>query len=441
VLRTITVEQRSNSTAEANHASIGKVDVEMMNSRRTSHVDTAPAALPALLDNTVQHYDWGGLEAIQDLVGIPSDGSPAAELWLGAHPSAPSRLPGGTSLADVVAADPDGVLGRRVADRFGPRLPYLLKVLAARRALSLQVHPRPHAARAGFQRENRAGLALDAPGRSFHDEQHKPEMLVALTPFEGLAGFRSPRAVLTLLDGLDGKLVEQVRDALGRTRSAVGLRAALEVLVAARGSAWCAADVEATVAGVRARAGASPSQRADATLLQLAEQHPGDPGSIVSLLLNRVSLEPGEAMYVPAGEVHAYLSGLGVEIMASSDNVLRAGLTTKHVDTDALVECAAFAPRPPVRPDATVVGTHSLVTTYRAPVEEFALTTFDLDPAEPAALAPDGPRIVLALDGTAQVRTGAGSVDLRRGESCLVPHAAGATTVAGDGHLVCAWVP
>ncbi|NOV97563.1 mannose-6-phosphate isomerase, class I [Isoptericola halotolerans] len=405
---------------------------------------TAPVFLASAhrLENTVQPYDWGSHDHIQDLLGLPRDGRPAAELWLGAHPSAPSRLSAGSTLADLIATAPVEVLGRRVADRFGPRLPYLLKVLAARRALSLQVHPRPHQARAGYHRENRAGTAPGAPHRSFHDTEHKPEMLVALTPFEGLAGFRSPRAVLELLDGLDGELVGRIRGALDGTRSSAGLRAAMELLVAARGTAGCAQDVATTVASVRARAAAgSPSDRADATVLQLADEHPGDPGAVTSLLLNRVSLEPGEAMFVPAGEVHAYLSGLGVEVMAASDNVLRAGLTTKHVDADALVECSAFSPRPPVRPDTVVAGTESLVTSYRAPVSEFALMTADVHPAEPVALAPDGPRVVLVLDGAVRLLTESGETELRRGESCLVPDAAGPVTADGAAHLVCAWVP
>ncbi|WP_407316912.1 mannose-6-phosphate isomerase, class I [Isoptericola halotolerans] len=410
-----------------------------MNTIPTASVDLTAAHR---LENTVQPYDWGSHHHIQGLLGRPRDGRPAAELWLGAHPSAPSRVSNGSTLADLVAAAPVEVLGRRVADRFGPRLPYLLKVLAAERALSLQVHPRPHQARAGYHRENRAGLPARAPHRSFHDTEHKPEMLVALTPFEGLAGFRSPRAVLELLDGLDGGLVGRLRDALVGTRSSAGLRAAMELLVAARDGATCADDVAATVASVRARArSGSPSDRADATVLQLADEHPGDPGAVASLLLNRVSLEPGEAMFIPAGEVHAYLSGLGVEIMAASDNVLRAGLTTKHVDAGALLECAAFAPRPPVRPDTVVAGTESLVTSYRAPVSEFALMTADVDPAEPVALAPDGPRIVLVLDGAVRLLTATGEVELRRGESCLVPDAAGPVSADGSAHLVCAWVP
>ncbi|WP_370375601.1 mannose-6-phosphate isomerase, class I [Isoptericola sp. 178] len=409
----------------------------LMNTARTADVD---AHSIHLLDNSVRPYDWGSFEHIQDLLGLPVDGRPAAELWLGAHPAAPSRLADGTSLGDLVARAPDEILGRRTSDRFGPRLPYLLKVLAARRALSLQVHPRPHDARAGYRRER--ALPADAPDRSFHDEQHKPEMIVALSRFEGLAGFRSPRTVLGLLEGLEGRLVEQVRTAVRGTRSGPGMRAALAALVGARDEPACADDVAATVASVAERlATGSPDPRADATVLQLAQEHPGDPGAVASLLLNRVSLEPGEAIFIPAGEVHAYLSGLGIEVMAASDNVLRAGLTGKHVDADALLGCAAFAPRPPVRPDTVVAGTSSLVTSYRTPVSEFALLTADLHPAEPVVLPADGPRVVLVLDGDVRLLTQAGTTPLRRGQSCLVPDAAGAVTADGDGRLACAWVP
>jgi len=407
----------------------------------------ATGGLPVLrLDNPVRAYDWGSPTRIPDLLGREADGTPAAELWLGAHPGAPSRVgTTGRTLDDLVGAEPHDALGRRVADRFGPRLPFLLKVLAADRALSLQVHPRPHLARAGYHRETRAGLPAGHPHRSFHDDQHKPEMIVALSPFEALAGFRSPRSVLALLDGLDGVLVDAVRAALAERPSTAGVRAATEALVDARRSPSCAGDVAAAVDAVarrhRAGGGAGPTARADATVLTLADEHPGDPGALVSLLLNRVTLEPGEAMYVPAGEVHAYLSGFGVEVMAASDNVLRAGLTTKHVDAPALLECASFAPRPPARPATLVSGGESVVVTYRAPVEEFALTFADVVPGEPVALAVDGPRVVLALDGDARLLTGSGQLELRRGESCFVPDSAGPLTVDGAAHVVCAWVP
>lgn len=399
------------------------------------------------LENAVQHYDWGSVTRIHELLGTTPDGLPAAELWLGAHPSAPSHavLPGSARrpLLELVRDDPDRMLGPRVADDFGPRLPYLLKVLAADRALSLQVHPRPHAARAGFNRENLRGLPPGSPERSFHDDQHKPEMVVALTEFDALAGLRPARTALALLDGLEGRLVEAVREALEADRSTAGVKEAFSRLVAARGRAACRADVEAAVESVRARLVAgSPTERADATVLLLAEQHPGDPGAIASLLLNRVTLEPGQALYLPPGEIHAYVHGLGVEVMASSDNVLRAGLTSKRVDAEALLECASFQPRPPTAPDVDVSEGPGHVVSYRSPVREFALTLADLADGESAALHPEGPRIVLSLDGAPTLVSQDGTEHpLKHGDSCFVPDAAGALEVVGAGHVVCAWVP
>ncbi|WP_336727592.1 mannose-6-phosphate isomerase, class I [Cellulosimicrobium cellulans] len=441
-------------------------------------VDALPAARPRAfyrLENTVQPYDWGSTSAIQDLLGVEPDGRPAAELWMGAHPLAPSHVvpdgaahpgeaprPGGatasgTSLADLVRANPVGVLGQRVLDQYGPRLPFLLKVLAAERALSLQVHPHPHRARAGFNRENREGVARDSPLRSFHDDQHKPEMVVAVSRFEGLSGFRRPARILELLDGLDGDLVARMRAALLARPTEAGVREAFTLALHARSEPDAAADLARTVASVRARAsaptgsGASAtpgaprrtSRRADATVLALAEQHPGDPGAVVSLMLNRVTLAPGESMFVPSGHVHAYLSGCAVEVMASSDNVLRAGLTSKLVDVDALLECATCTPGPAARP--RLVDDGSGLVTYRPPVAEFALRVGEVAGAAPVPLPALGPRVVLCLDGAATLVGGSGEdpaeTRLARGESVFVPHAAGALTVQGEGRVVVAYVP
>jgi len=401
------------------------------------------------LQNTVQPYDWGSTHVIQRLLGLDVDGSPAAELWLGAHPVAPSRtLHDGTatSLVDLVRDDPVGTLGRRVQDAYGPRLPYLMKVLAAERALSLQVHPRPHLARAGFNRENAAGVPLGAAERSFRDDQHKPEMIVALTPFEGLAGFRRPRQALGLLDGLEGTLVGRMRDALGHGRSADAVRRAFELAVQARSSDDVAGDLDRTLAAVRGRAthagGASPRGRADAVALQIGEQYPGDPGVLASFLLNVFELAPGEAVFLAPGQVHAYVRGAGVEIMASSDNVLRAGLTHKRVDVDALLECSDFVPAPPPRPITSRLARG--LTTYRVPIHEFGLVVGDVLPVDgelplPAA----GPRVVLALGGVLRLRTeaGADTWTLAAGESVFVPDEAGALTVSGEGRVTVAYVP
>ncbi|MBD7950936.1 mannose-6-phosphate isomerase, class I [Oerskovia rustica] len=424
-------------------------------------------SLPILrLTPTLQSYDWGSRSALHTLLGLEQDGEPLAELWMGAHPKGPSSASadGGpsASLADLIRNDPVRMLGQRVLDDYGPRLPYLLKVLAAERALSLQVHPQPHRARAGFNRENREGVPRDSPDRSFHDDQHKPEMVVAVSRFEGLSGFRRPVRILELLEGLSGDLVAAMRAALEAQRSAAGLREAFTLALHARTAPDVAADLASTVADVRARlAAGTTSPRADATVVALAEQHPGDPGAVVSLMLNRVTLEPGESMFVPAGHVHAYLSGCAVEIMASSDNVLRAGLTSKRVDVESLLACVTYAPGPAARPRIRPLGAvpapgrrgmpavETGLREYRASIAEFALVMGEVG-AEAVPLPAEGPRIVLALDGDLEVECpddaeGAPGESLRTrlrvGESVFVPHAAGTLSLHGSGRTVVAYVP
>ncbi|KRD47283.1 mannose-6-phosphate isomerase [Oerskovia sp. Root918] len=420
------------------------------------------------LTPTLQSYDWGSRSALHSLLGLEQDGGPLAEMWMGAHPKGPSSASadGGpsASLADLIRADPVAMLGQRVLDEYGPRLPYLLKVLAADRALSLQVHPQPHRARAGFNRENRAGIPRGSAERSFHDDQHKPEMVVAISRFEGLSGFRRPARVLELLDGLRGDLVARMRAALAARPSAAGLQEAFTLALHARTLPDVAADLAVTVADVAARLGAgTTSPRADATVVSLAEQHPGDPGAIVSMMLNRVTLEPGESMFVPAGHVHAYLSGCAVEVMSSSDNVLRAGLTTKRVDVEALLACVAYAPGPAARPRVRRLGAGTApgrrgtlaagggLQEYRAAIPEFALVMGEVTVGDGAVAVPaEGPRIVLVLDGQIEVEcpaAGSGTPGeslqavVRAGESVFVPHAAGTLALRGSGRTVVAYVP
>ena len=407
-------------------------------------MSTVVPGRPLRLTNRVQRYDWGSTDAIPTLLGVEPDGSPWAELWLGAHESAPSSViidDEPVSLPELIRNDPIGTLGRRIAADFGPRLPYLFKVLAAGRALSLQVHPKPHLAREGYNAENAAGIPLDAPSRSFLDDKHKPEMVIALTRFEGLGGFRSPRSILAILDGLDGELVGAVRDLLTRSRSEASIRGAFRLLLAARHSSATGDDIAVTVASI-SRKVASPMPHADAyqTVIDLTDQHPGDPGALASMMLNRVTLNPGEGLFIPSGEVHAYLSGLAIEVMASSDNVLRAGLTTKPVDEEALIRCSSFTPRPPARP-AGAPSADGMATHYRAPVDEFAVTIVRVGDGRQARLPDAGPRIVLALDGTVELETEGGWAALAKGESVFVPDSAGPVKASGLGSLACAWVP
>ncbi|TKV28363.1 mannose-6-phosphate isomerase, class I [Arthrobacter sp. NamB2] len=350
-----------------------------------------------LLHNTLRPYAWGSESAIAELLGREPSGGPEAELWVGAHPDSPSHavFTDGSrrSLQDLISQDPQGLLGETVAERFDNRLPFLMKVLAAGSALSLQVHPSLEQAAAGYDAEEAAGVPQGAPHRNYRDRNHKPEMIYALTPFEALCGFRPlPEAVdiFTFLASAVGpgspahELLDSVAGYLAAGDTAA-LRSAFTLLLEAPQDVVM--DVERAVAG---RTGPS-DQDPDAvardlrTVTELSGQYPGDPGVLVALLLNRVSLEPGEALYLPAGNIHAYLNGLGIEVMASSDNVLRGGLTPKHVDTDELLSTVVFEPLAPpaLSPEYTLLDQEL----YRPPFDEFQLQRIVL--ADSAA-GPDG---------------------------------------------------
>src|SRR3954471_24513113 len=332
------------------------------------------SALMWPLNSTVREYPWGSRTVIPELLGrpVPSD-HPQAELWMGAHPDNPSRLPDGCGLDSAIAADPQRLLGEAVIGRFGPRLPFLMKVLAAEGNLSLQAHPTTEQAEAGFAAEEAAGVPKDDPTRTFKDPYHKPELLLALTTFEALCGFRPVEESLHCLAKLQLTELKPTIAALARG----GLRAAIPQLLALSEKRRTSL-VEAVARRADSFVAAHDPEfintyRWAATL---AESYPGDPGVVISLMCNHLTLAPGEAVFLPAGNLHAYLSGAGVEVMASSDNVLRGGLTTKHVDLAALIEVLDFTDGkvPVLHP---VLGPGGL--RYRVPVEEFDLTRCELD--------------------------------------------------------------
>ncbi len=384
------------------------------------------------LEGAVRTYAWGSRTALAEFRGAPVPSNhPEAELWLGAHPSEPSRLIGATgdaSLLDVLRADPDGQLGAGVVSGFGARLPFLLKVLAAAEPLSLQAHPSLAQAKEGYARENAAGIALDAPSRNYRDDNHKPELVVALGPFEALAGFRDPRRTVALFEavGVPGQYV----DMLARQPDSSGLRALFTTWITLPAGALREV-VDTVVAGCarylhRDRTEFAPEA---ATIVELAQHYPGDPGVLGALLLNRVSLAPGEGLYLNAGNLHAYLGGLAVEIMANSDNVLRGGLTPKHVDVPELLRVLDFEPvdLPVLRPHRSADG----LCVYRTPTTEFALLCLDLD-AVPRALDVSGPHVVLCTAGSVTLRCGADELRLDRGAAAWVPASDPELTVAAE---------
>lgn len=408
------------------------------------------------LDGVIRHYAWGSRTALAELLGVEPDGEPAAELWLGAHPGAPSRAPDhDTTLDALIAAEPEQLLGTATVARFGPRLPFLLKVLAIDTALSLQVHPTLAQARAGFAAEEAAGIASDAPERNYRDGNHKPELLCALTRFIALCGFRPPARTLALIDGLPiavGTALADVRADLAKPDESAALRAAFTRLLTL-GEPERSGIIEAVVSGCRSvvteyaplHSWADGPVGAARVVDLCASDFPGDVGAVVSLLLNPVVLSPGEAIYLGAGNVHSYLRGTGVEIMANSDNVLRCGLTPKHIDVPELLKIADFSPLTEPRwPDEGL----GFGRDFRVPVADFALHSADLDayrkPGQPNGSCATGdagkPYLVLCVSGAVAVESGRTTVDLRPGRAAFVRARSAAFTLTGTGRTFLATV-
>ncbi len=373
------------------------------------------------LRGVVQSYAWGSPTAIPELLGEPATGQPQAELWLGAHPLGPSRLASEATLAEAIAADPAATLGPTVAATYHGRLPFLLKVLAAAQPLSLQAHPSPEQAAAGFAREEAADIPLDAPHRNYPDANAKPELICPLGPFQALCGFRDPAVTVDLLADLGVPVLGPLVDAL----AAGDVRAAVEWVLGQAESEGAAPLVGAVAAAVRAD-GSGPFTPERRWAADLAGRHPGDVGVVLALLLNLVELDADDAVELPAGNLHAYLGGVGIEIMANSDNVLRGGLTSKHVDGPellAVLDCTPVAMRP-LRPRTVAPG----VEVWDSSAPEFRLSR--LRPAGGTIpLAPEGPEILLAVDGD----LAAGDLPLARGQAAFVPAAAGPYGVTGTG--------
>lgn len=355
-----------------------------------------------VLHPTLQHYAWGSPDAIPALLGLPVTGEPVAEAWYGAHGSAPSRL-GDLGLDAFIAEHPE-VLGRASRAAYGDRLPFLLKLLAAAAPLSLQAHPTRDQAAEGFARENAAGIPIADPLRTYKDDWPKPEMVLALSDYTALCGFRDTEVTRQLFDGLG--VVHLLGDLIGPLFSRRGGAALAEVLLdALRSGDRPEYVLEITAAAERHLHDGGAVGDFAATALHLVKHYPGDPGVIVGLLMNKVVLRPGEAVHLPAGNLHCYLEGTGIEIMANSDNVVRGGLTSKHIDVDELVRVVTFDPAPP---DLVVASEQAPgLWEYPAGEPEFRLWRFQLSPDADLDLpAGSSARVVLLLEGEASDRDG-----------------------------------
>lgn len=394
-----------------------------------------------LVTGAVQHYQWGARDVLPAFFGVPGGGEPWAEVWFGAHPLGPTATVRGETLAEHIARDPEGTLGADVIAACGPRLPYLLKFIAPGQPLSLQVHPNKEAARAGWQREENAGIALDDPTRNYPDDNHKPELVYALTAFEALSGFRAPRRAREILAQLDVPLGRELARLIDTHPGHAGLEAAARCLLepASRPEPGEVADL-AACCEQRVRARVSPSVRADRIVTELAARYPGDPAAILALLLNPVTLYPGQTLYTPAGAIHCYIRGFAVEIMADSDNVLRMGLTAKHTDPEEALRHVVFRGAPPVRIAAEETAPHT--KTFYAPVDDFELTVVNVPADETVRIHGRGPRIVAAIAGRVRLATPAGEdAWLTPGRAVFLAAREGDVTADGEGRLVQADVP
>ena len=395
--------------------------------------------------NAVQPYAWGSPTALTELYGIRGDG-PMAELWMGAHPKAVSTLEteaGEAPLDEHIAADPERALGRATVERFGGRLPFLFKILAAEAPLSIQVHPSLEAARRGFRAEEAAGVDRDAPERNYRDDNHKPEMIVAIRPFWGLRGFRNVDEIAAELDA------SAFRDCDARPlapRSESDLQPFfLGLLGLPEGGRRELIAAALSVARDR-RPGYRPDRLPDTDdpdsryywVLRVADAYPGDIGILAPILLNVFALKPGQATFQTEGVLHAYLNGVGAELMANSDNVLRGGMTVKHIDVGELARVAHFRPEPPalVAGVAETAGAGGQCLSYPVAFEEFRFATLS-----GSHLRPGGrPRIVFCHSGHATVSAGGVALSLEPGQSAFVDAAAPDIRIEGA-HLFEATVP
>lgn len=382
-----------------------------------------------LMQNPIQGYDWGSHDALTTLFGIPNPaGKPQAELWMGAHPNGCSEvtLAGDVQkLSTLIERAPAAVLGDATLARFGS-LPFLFKVLCAEKALSIQVHPSKAQAEAGFAKEEAAGISPTAANRNYKDPNHKPELMFALTPYQAMNGFRAIPAILALFERMALPALAELTEALCQSQDEAGLQHFFHQLLVLEG-----ARKEAALAGLLAYAAVHQDKETFALITSLAAQYPGDVGLFSPLLLNVVTLKPGQAMYLDACTPHAYVRGTGLEIMANSDNVLRAGLTPKYIDVAELLDCTRFV----AKPDDQILldpSVDSAVQHFRVPVPDF---TFSVYPAGGHQLITTSAEILFAIDGPVTLQQGEQSLRLEKGQSAFVPAATGSYQLLAEGRV------
>lgn len=394
------------------------------------------------LTNPWLRYAWGSVDLLPALLHQRPDGRPVAEIWMGAHAALPSSImvqDRQIALDEFVEGSPDEALGSDVARRVGAQLPFMVKFLAAGQPLSLQVHPTRAQAEEGYLREDAAGIPVNDPTRNYRDREHKPEMLYALSAFDMMCGFRPVEVIRELLTGLRVPELDPIVAQLEAGDPQEALRSALTSLLTAEPAVQ--QRVTAAVVGSSlARRDERPEYR---LVVELAESFPNDVGIVASLFLNVLRVAPGESVFIGAGMIHSYIRGLGLELMATSDNVLRAGLTAKHVDAPELLRLVSFASGEPENLRPTPSGGAAVFT---PPVTDFALWTYLPTPDEVGTrvtLVPpaSGARIAVCCAGHCTLTCGDQRLVLQPGESAFIPDSDGVIEMTATGTVAVAYAP
>jgi len=388
-----------------------------------------------LLKNSAQQYVWGDTQGITPFVEAhPVPGYPIGEVWMGSHERAPSKLIFNNSelaLDRLIRQDPTYWLGDHISTKYDD-LPFLFKVLAAGSPLSLQVHPNLEQAEIGFSREEAAGIGRLTPERTFKDPHHKPELAVALTSFKALAGFRPIEEICYLL----GHRLCDLLDFVGKDRSE--LRSLIRRLFRIRGEEYSAFETELNYRAKQLMYSKQEAVRDAAHwVLELQSRYPGDPGQFAPLFLDLLQLEPGQGLFVPAGVIHSYLKGSILEIMACSDNVIRAGLTSKHMDVDLLCDILDPETKPMLISPEYQRFEWGTLAIYKTPAREFRLEYFEANSDAsffPIAIASKGPKILLCIKGSFRLCTRE-QIELSARKSCFIAGSCEKIELRGQGKL------
>lgn len=388
------------------------------------------------LKNIIQNFPWGSVDSINALFGIPNpENKPQAELWMGAHPNGCSVIKEDQLLSDYIATAPESILGHKTYQTFG-ELPYLMKILAAAQPLSIQVHPSKEAAERGFARENEAGIGLKDFNRNYKDANHKPELVYALTPYLAMNAFREQEEMVELFEIADAEVLADDVAALKARPDAEQLKVFFDRVMSLQG-----AEKDSALSDLLHNVEAKAKQGEQAALAfarvqEFSALYPGDAGLFAPLMLNVVELQPGEAMFLYAETPHAYLRGTGIEIMANSDNVLRAGLTPKFMDVPELVRNIKFQPvkREDLRMRPSELAGRLI---YPIPVEDFRFDVIDAAKVDEFSI--ESAEILLCLDGEFEVKSAEQSITVHKGESIFIGADTVAYRVSGAGQYVRAY--